>query len=94
MRGALSQYLDEAYSWQRDPAQNQTTGNPTKTDLIEQIVAQREPEVQLQFLVEKLAELELEDAELIVKLHRQTQRGEAWTDDQKELVQALVKQIG
>lgn len=92
MRGAFSQFMKENYNFYRTNTQAEPTANPTKTDLIEQIVAQKEPEIQLQFLATKVDELNQEDADFIVEMHRQQQQGEAFTDDQKQQLAAMTKQ--
>ncbi len=92
MRGALSQFMDENYNFHRPNSPTQPTTNPTKTDLIEQIVAKKEPEMQLAYLVQKVVELNQEDADFVVEMHRQQQRGETFTDDQKQQLAAMTKQ--
>ena len=93
VRGAASRYLQQAYKWHREVAQKKAATNPQKTDIIEQIVARKKTEMQLEFLASKLAELAQSDVTFVVEMHRQKQRGEAFTDEQKQQIAAVVKEI-
>ena len=93
MRSAFSQFMEENYNFNRTNTQVAPADKPTKPDFIDQIVAKKEPEIQLQYLVKKVDELNQEDADFIVYLHRQQQQGEAFSDELKAQLAALANQI-